>query len=428
MKSTSARAHLANKLSTFKISAATRLIISMFKLYAAIEDNFGKAILDILNEQYPDQDIKVTARDIGNRMMRAALKQNQNNDQRAMDSVQDFLTYIVSKDWDFAKDFDKWEEALNAIIRNISLRAMSHSKGHSRRKKNEQSVDDAYGQRGEGGGNPEGGEGRMPTPVSNPLSRGLDDLTDIKRFVEIMDDMIPDLRASLGENERKLFDLVFFENIGGFTSDIKENMNQARAMQETYPELYEANAKRWSGFVGDTRNNLIKQMWDFIENNMEDYEYNILKERFFSDANPSDIRKKEREKLESKDSVQTDKDKRKYARLKWRLQNNVISSPDMTTFKNLEKKLKGLGIDVNAIEPAEDLKQNADEKLLAKLKWKLQNGTPTPGEIKKHDALIKKLQKMGLDPDSIEAEDPKSSKMVASKSIFMIAARIASMV
>ena len=37
-----------------RLASSTRLILAMFQLIAAIEDNFGRALFDILSKQYPD--------------------------------------------------------------------------------------------------------------------------------------------------------------------------------------------------------------------------------------------------------------------------------------------------------------------------------------------------------------------------------------
>ncbi|HEY8094510.1 MAG TPA: hypothetical protein VIE65_00255, partial [Methylobacter sp.] len=68
----------------------------MFRLYAGIESDFGKAILDILRKQYPDQEITESPAAVGNKLMAIARKQLQNSDQDAMDAIQDLLTYLTT--------------------------------------------------------------------------------------------------------------------------------------------------------------------------------------------------------------------------------------------------------------------------------------------------------------------------------------------
>lgn len=375
-----------------KIAASIRLIYAMFCLAADIETGFGQAIVNILKEQYPDQDVNVDPAQVGHKMMAIARKQNQNDPQRSMDAIQDFLTYITTGSeyesdpetgkyvyeedpddpskkvrvprrtpapWNFRKDFPTWQEALNAIYSNIRLRSMSQSMGYSRAQKRTKDIDKAFGVRPEGGGPPEGGESRIPTPTETPLGKALDDKAAIKEFIELIDSYIPELKASLSPASRALFELVFDENIGTFGSDIKENMGQATALKEkllSTPEgakIYEANAKRWSGFVGDTRKKLLSEIWDFIDKHMTPDDYEVLRETFFSETSPRDVKsyreKKEKEKIEYQRGI----DERKYAREKWKAQHGLLDAKGQKSFKNLEDKLKKEGVDVDAIEPVE---------------------------------------------------------------------------
>jgi hypothetical protein len=378
------------------IAASTRLILAMFRIIAGIEEDFGRAVVDILKKQYPDQNVDINPATVGHRLMSVARKQNQGDDQRAMDAIQDFLAYLVGAgqatekevkieiddprsptgkrpgtktvyergdEWNFETQTAKtWQEALDAIYSNVRLRGMSKSMEHMKRKKKEKSIDDAYGKRGEEGGAPEGGEARMPTPAENPLARGLDDQSAIKSFIEIVDEMIPELRKSLSDDTRKLFDLIFFDEVGSFGSDIKENMNQASAMKEKYPELYQKNAKRWSGYVGDLRKKLLGQIWAFVEDNMSDEEMNVLWDEFYSDTTPRNVEKIEEKKVGDKLSYQQGIDERKLARFKWQKENGVLDQRGEVSYRNLDKKLRGQGVDVDAIAPEE----NPDDKT-----WKL---------------------------------------------------------
>ena len=333
----------------------------MFRLYAGIAEGFGKAIIDILAKQYPDQveDMKSDPNGhpghVGNKLMAIARRQNQGDEQRSMDAIQDWFTYIVSSNWNFAKDFPTWKEALNrGIYPNVKNRSISKSKETSRKKKYEKSIDDAYGARGEGGGDPEGGEGRMPTPDESSLAKALDDQTAIKSFVELIDDLIPDLRATLSEDTRALFDLIFFDEVGSFGSDIKENMEQATKLKEKEPELFEEHAKRWSGFVGDTRKKLLDEIWKFIDDHMTPDEYESLKEMFFADTTPQEVRKIERKKVQNKKDEQQGKDERKLARYKWQEGQGVLDPKEMKSYKNLEEKLRSQGVNIDDIWPEEN--------------------------------------------------------------------------
>jgi len=229
----------------------------MFRLYADIEANFGKAILDILKQQYPDQDINEDPARIGHKMMAIARRQLQGSDQDAMDAIQNLLTYLTTgpqwerdesgkivkdeegekvptqepKPWDFAKDSNTWQEALNKIYSNLRTTAMGGSMGKMRRKKKERTIEEAFGRRPEGGGAPEGGEERMPTEDETLLGKALDDKAAVKEFIDLIDEHKDDMRASFSDDTQKLFDLIFEDEIGDFGSDIKANMGQATALK-----------------------------------------------------------------------------------------------------------------------------------------------------------------------------------------------------
>ena len=351
----------------------------MTRLYAGIEAQFGKAILDILRKQYPGQEITESDAGVGNKLMAIARKQLQGNDTDSMDAIQNLLTYLTTgsqhetdergvikrdeetgepvmrstgKPWDFTKDFGTWQEALRAIYNNLRTTAMSGSVSKMKRKKNERSVDDAFGTRDEGGGAKGDGEGRMPTPDDTMLGKALDDHAAVKEFYGVIDDYLPDLRKSLSEDELKLFDLIFEDDVGSFGSDVKENMGQASALKEKYPDLYKKNEKRWSGFVGDLRKKLLQKIWDFVESHMTPGDYATLRETFFADVDPSAVRKMEREKGKGKEDYQRGIDERKVARLKAKQEADGRLDPkDESELKRLSEKLKGQGVDVEAIKP-----------------------------------------------------------------------------
>jgi hypothetical protein len=373
-----------------RISASIRLIYAMFRLYADIETGFGKAIIDILKKQYPDQNVTASPASVGHKMMAIAKKQNQQDPQRSMDALQDFLTYISTgsefekndkgeyvyetdpetgkkervprrnpSPWNFRKDFDTWEEALNAIYSNIRLRGITHSKGWTDSQKKTKDIDKAFGTRPEGGGAPEGGEGKIPTPTDTPLGKALDDKAAIKEFIDLIDSYIPELKASLTPASRALFELVFDDNIGSFGSDVKENMGQASALKdkllstESGKKIYEANAKRWAGFVGDTRKKLLNEIWSFIDKNMTPGDYEALRETFFSDTSPRDVKTFQKKKEQERVDYQRGLDERKYGREKWKDLNGLLDEKGKKSFKNLEDKLKKEGVDVSTIEAVE---------------------------------------------------------------------------
>jgi hypothetical protein len=336
----------------------------MFRLYAALEENWGRAVKDILRKQYPDAKDEITSSisdtALGQKMLAIAMKQTQYDETRAQDAIQDTLTYWTKSQFDFTEGAKTWEDALRNMYSNLRHRAMSESMGTTKRKKRERSIDQAYGQRGEEGGAPEGGEGRMPTPEAEggvgsagSLGQALDDKAGIKQFVDLIDDHIGDLKAFLPEDERKLFELIFDEDVGSFGSDIKENMSQATALKEKYPDLYQKNAKRWSGFVGDLRKKLLDSIWKYVDQHLTQQEYNALRETFFGDVDPSYVRRKEKEKGQGKVDYQQGIDERKLSKWKWQEQEGKLDPKDKKSYDNLKKKLQDQGVDVDSI-PAQE--------------------------------------------------------------------------
>jgi hypothetical protein len=226
---------------------------------------------------------------------------------------------------------------------------MGRSISKTKKKKQEKSVDDAFGVRGEGGGDPEGGEGRLPTDPESGLGKALDDKAAVKSFLDVIDEHIEDIKQFLSPDTRKLFDLIFEDEIGSFSSDIKENMGQASALKEKYPELYEKNAKRWSGFVGDLRKKLLTEIWNYIETEMSNKDFARLRDQFFSDVDPSVVRKLEREKSKGKDDYQKGLDERKLSRLKAKKESGSLTSQEQKDFDRLAKRLSEQGVDIDAI-------------------------------------------------------------------------------
>lgn len=362
----------------------------MFRLYADIETQFGKAILDILKKQYPDQDVNESPATVGHKLMAIARRQLQNNDTDAMDAIQDLLTYLTTgsmyetdesgkiqygeiptgevddegnpvtehgplpraeaKEWDFAKDSDTWEEALKKIYSNLRTTAMSRSKGKTRRKQQERSIDDAFGRRTDDGGSEEG-EARMPTPDDTELGKALDDQAAVKQFSEVIEDYAPELEERLSPDTRKLWQLIFEENEGGFGSDVKENMGQATALKEMFPELYEKNAKRWSGFVGDLRKKLLSEITEILPEIMTPGDFAVLRDTFFADVDPSAVRRQEKQKEQEKKDYQRGLDERKVARLKAKAEEGELSPKDKKDLDRLSKRLEEQGVDVEAIKP-----------------------------------------------------------------------------
>ena len=368
-------------MATLRISNSIRLILSIFRLYAGIEEGFGESILQILEDQYPDQFIDMDPARLGHKLMGIARRQTQGNDSDAMDAIQDLLTYLStgprfkrddkgktivdpttgkmeeteeSKPWDFTKDSDTWQEALVKIYSNLKSTAMSKSMGKMRKTKQERSIDEAFGRKTDDGGH-EDAMNRIPDNTETMLSKALDDKTAIKEFIELIDEHLPDLRTSLSSDALKLFTLIFDDGVGDFSSNIKENMGQASALKEQYPDLYEKNIKRWSGFVGDLRRKLIDEIWNYIETEMSYKDYVRLRDQFFGDTAPTAVRLLEKKKIKEKAKYQRMLDENKISRLKAKMIENSgkLTVKDQKVYDRLSKRLEDSGINVDEIEADE---------------------------------------------------------------------------
>ena len=126
-----------------RLSASTRLILAVLHLSADIAEGFGKAVIDILQKQYPEMKQELAedpayaenaAASIGHKLVAIARKQLQYNEQDAYDAIQDLLVYLTSSKFDFKAKSKKgnpgaknWRQALNNVYTNLRGRAMSRS-------------------------------------------------------------------------------------------------------------------------------------------------------------------------------------------------------------------------------------------------------------------------------------------------------------
>jgi hypothetical protein len=262
--------------------------------------------------------------------------------------------------WDFTKDFDTWQKALNAIYSNLRTTAMSRSFEKTRRKKTEKSVEELSKQSEEGRTEP--WDVKVKTPPETGLGKALDDKLAVKEFINLIDEHIDDLKDYLSEDTRKLFDVIFEDEVGSFGSDVKENMNQASILKEKYPELYEKvrlkakdpdNPKtvRWSPFVADLRKQLLEEIWNYIEDEMSYNDYARLRDQFFVDISPTEVRKLEKEKEKEKELYQRGLDERKLARLKAELEEKgKLDSKKQNEYDRIESRLKSQGVNTDKIE------------------------------------------------------------------------------
>jgi hypothetical protein len=129
-------------------------------------------------------------------------------------------------------------------------------------------------------------------------------------------------------------------------------MSQATALKEKYPELYEKNQKRWSGFVGDLRKKVLAGIWDFVEKHLTPSEYETLYDTFFSDTTPTAVDKAEKEKSGGKLEYQQGIDERKLAKWKWMEQEGKLSDKEKASYDALKKKLQDT-VDIDAVPATE---------------------------------------------------------------------------
>ena len=384
-----------------RISNSVRLILAMFRIYADIETDFGKGIILILKEQYPDQDVDADPAQVGHKLMNIARKELQQNDQDAFDTIQNFLTYISTgskyeldeegkfmtdeegdrklrstpKPFDFTKGSPTWKDALLNIYNNVARKGITRSKKKMRQIREEKSIDEAFGRRTDEGG-AEGGEGRMPTPDETSLGKTLDDASALKEFYTLIDQHIPQLKASLPDDERALFELVFDDEIGGFGGDIKENMGQATQFRENYPEVWEKFVSgpgssgaddekklrlKWSAYVGKLRKNLLSGIWDYINDSMKMKDFKKLQDEFFSDYDPSAQERQVEEKEKEKASYQGMRDENNIARLKAKIEKDgKLSDADQKKFDRIKEKIEKAQLDAVNMELYDALKDEDD--------------------------------------------------------------------
>lgn len=479
-----------------RVAASLRLIMAMFRLTAGIQTNFGRAVLDILKAQYPEQkaEIDLTADQIGGMLLAKARRELQNDDAAAQDAVQDWLLKIHRAKTDFrnhsggGQGADNWRQALRNMLNNVRTTAMSQSMKKFRKidpsdkeaygdlkwkKKQSESgkydwsedeetemneladalrkdgedpdeipaekavrkgqrtktIDEAFGKRDEGGGDPSGGEANVPQGEASGLGRALDNTAALKEFYDLIDDHIDDLKATLSPDVRALFDIVFDYEIGGFGSDIKENMGQASELKNYLTEgvvekkkvreptaetkkLYEDNAKRWSGFVGDLRQKLMKEIWNYLDKHLTQDEYNVLKETFYGDTTPGDVRKIEKKKIDDKASYQKGIDERKIARLKWEKANGTL---DAKKFGELDSLTKKLGEEeLGKFKAKENPSASSPEDKYAHTLWSIENATKKYEEAEKSGSIAKpELAKMKKDLAQLKKDAKDSSDKLA---------------
>jgi hypothetical protein len=280
---------------------------------------------------------------------------------------------------------DEDDEDLNILKKALQAREVDVSKiiPTKLRRKNirDKTIDEAFGKRGEGGGEPEGGLGNIPQVTEKH------DIPIRDNFLKSLDQIIPDFVRELDRShmrtfektrefphglpaQRFLFEFIFEEGGSGvFTSSIKENMNQSTHFRDWLEEkargagpnarearaLLDRYSGRWSNFVGDTRKKLLRSIQEFTEV-LPEHEYDQLWSEFFSDTTPKSIEEVGRRKELEDMKVQRDKDLRSLIRMIEKDKLGMLSTSEKSKKVSLEKKIRK-EINEEQIEAAEDARR-----------------------------------------------------------------------
>lgn len=279
-----------------------------------------------------------------------------------------------------------------------------------RRGRRDRTIDEAFGKRGEDGGDPSGGEAYITDEKGlggggGVSKKPLDDKAALKEFYDVVDEHVGELKSHLKTpGTLELFTLVFDLDVGGFGSDIEDNMGQASELKNLMTEgkvegkpvpgyptpeskaLYEKNAKRWSGFVGDVRKKLMVEIESFVEKYMSPGDYEVLHDTYFSDTSYTSVDKLEKKKEEEKNQYQGGIDERKLSRMKYRLQNGLLTPEEETEFAALSNK------DAKELTPEEKKRIEFFKK-----------ERMSQADKKSMDNLMKKLKAQGVDVDAVPA-------------------------
>ena len=110
---------------------------------STLASGFGRAIFEILDNQYPNMSKEARAdpeyagdpcAKIGMKMISIAKKELQGHEEDAYDSIQEFITYLCKSGFDFTKTTKSgkpgaafWQVALRNIYTNLRMRSMSAS-------------------------------------------------------------------------------------------------------------------------------------------------------------------------------------------------------------------------------------------------------------------------------------------------------------
>ncbi len=113
---------------------AHRFILAFWTLKASVEEDIGRAVIGILQPQYPDDKITESPSKIGGKLIAIARRELQGSDTDALDAVQDLLTKFIANKTDFTASkagpgtgAKTWRDALGNIYSNMRRQGMSGS-------------------------------------------------------------------------------------------------------------------------------------------------------------------------------------------------------------------------------------------------------------------------------------------------------------
>lgn len=259
------------------------------------------------------------------------------------------------------EDVTKLEQLEQALVaKGVNLDKITPTK---LRRKNvrDRTIDEAFGKRGEDGGEPSGGLGKIPQDMGSTEGLPVDEKAAKKSFLNTIDEIVPDMVNNLPATQeglraqKFLFDFIFQEDGSGtFLPDIKANMGQASAFRDyleemsmgSGPNAQEASdilkkyGKRWSGFVGDTRVRLMKSIQEFVEKYLPESEYEQLWDEFFSDVTPQAAERANLKGEEAKIQYQRDLDLRKILRMQERASLKLLSPKEEQDLNKLRKRVQ----------------------------------------------------------------------------------------
>lgn len=241
-------------------------------------------------------------------------------------------------------------------------------KKKGRKNKRNLTIDEAFGSRGEGGDEPEGGEGRIPGE-----GMAIDDSAAMRSFLDTLDELVYEeggLRDELKKDPEQLllFDFIMgdhgwvqtekgeVDKTGTFITGIGNNMAQASLFRDWLEELVESNAPearlakemlakrghRWSASITKVRNKLLKSIIKFTEEAMTPREFDQLWEAMYGQMTLKDLEKGEDAKLvpaKSQFSDETRKRVRKLIRLIQEDKRGLLSPQEVSQLTQLKTSL-----------------------------------------------------------------------------------------